>query len=327
VLFLYSCVEVRTSSCHDVISWQLITSSLSKICFLLYLLFTSTYIQQPSPPSDLTSAQSTALFMRVLQSGLAERYEDVPSSDPDSEEDDGDQDQDEVKVDVSVRQTRSGVGESPARSLGSIESSPAQYNLRQRTPRNKDPSYVYMTGTPTKTSTSRRNETNPLSAVDNSHELASTSTPTPKRSSTSSVQNTRRHSLSKDLDIQMHSILSGERYTFSSDLSAARRSHRGAVGPSDSRKTGYVRLLEEQKMGGMESPDVKVTRLDRDDARAIEFGEKFRSWSVISRAHGNAVPHARPTIMLTSPELQVRECSIRFPYQARRPRMASVVIV
>jgi hypothetical protein len=223
--------------------------------------------------------------MRVLQSGLAERYEDVPPSIPDSDEEDAEAD--EVKVDVSVRVTRSGVGESPALWLDSTESSPSRCNLRQRTPRKQDPSYMYMAATPSKLSTRPRTETNPLAAVDNRHETASTSTPKFKRSSTSSAQTTRRDLLSKDLNTRMHSILSGERYTFSSDLSAARRSHRGAAGASDSRKTGYARLLdEEQKMSGMESPDVKVTRLDRDDERAIEFRERFRSWSVISRAHG-----------------------------------------
>jgi len=256
VLFLYSCVE---------------------ICFLLYLLFTATYIQQPSPPSDLTSEQCTALFMRVLQSGLAERYENVaPSNQGTNEEND---DGDEIKVDVSVRVTRPGVADSPARSLDSTESSSSRYNLRQRTPRKIDPSYVYNIATPSKLSSVQHNA---LAAVDHSHGGASTSTQTPKQPS---AQTTRRHSLSKELDTQMHSILSGERYTFSSDLSAARRSNRDATSAGDSRKTGHERLIDEERTtSGMESPDVRVTRLDRDDERAIEFRERLRSWSVNLRA-------------------------------------------
>jgi hypothetical protein len=217
--------------------------------------------------------------MRVLQSGLAERYEDVPPSNPDTDENDDD---DEVKVDVSVRVTGSGVAASPARSSASKDSTPSRYNLRQRTPRTQDSSYVYMAATPSKPSTSRQNETNPLAAVDKRHQAASTSTPKANRSYTSAAQTNRRDSLSKDLDSQMHSILSGERYTFSSDLSVARRSHRSAVGISESGKTSYTRLMDEQqRTGGMESPDVKVTRLDRDDERAIEFRERLRSWLVL----------------------------------------------
>jgi hypothetical protein len=67
--------------------------------------------------------------MRVLQSGLAERYQDAGS----------DGDGDDAEVEGSARWKRPAAGGS----VNSSEGSPSRYNLRQRTPRKLESTFVY----------------------------------------------------------------------------------------------------------------------------------------------------------------------------------------
>ncbi len=197
--------------------------------------------------------------MRVLQSGLGEVY-DVDAVKDEVEESENEEEEESEEERTSREET---------------EGSPSGYNLRQRTPKKPDPSFVYspppkQPDLPRSTSkkVTPRKKANPSNGGPNS----------PHKNAPTTVT-VRRDSLSKDLSNQMHSILSGQGYTFAADISAAARSRR-VLKSSGRVRQGKRNVLEDLKEGdgGMESPDVRVTRLERDDERAVEFRERMRSW-------------------------------------------------
>ena len=177
--------------------------------------------------------------MRVLQSGLGEKYNDVNDVKEEKEESEGEEEESEEE-----RSTRE-----------DTEGSPSGYNLRRGTPRQPDPSIIYSTP-PKDQPALPRPRKNPPTAL-----------------------TVLRDSLYKDLSNQMHSILSGQGYTFPSDISAAARSMKvlNANARGGQGKKSVLAYVKECS-GGMESPDVRVTRLHRDDERAVEFRESLRLW-------------------------------------------------
>ena len=77
----------------------------------------------------------------------------------------------------------------------------------------------------------------------------------------------------------MRSILSGQGYTFASDMSAAAGS-RKVLNANARGGQGKKSVLANVKdgSGGMNSPKVRVTRLHRNDERAVDFRERLRLW-------------------------------------------------
>ncbi len=218
--------------------------------------------------------------MRVLQSGLAGRRaermhgaEGAPREDEDEGKDQGPGETDDIFGDAAIRD------EKRSDRASTIESGGSPYNLRKRTARKEDAHYIVSTPTrrPRKAAPASPAEPPSSSTAPRATRPAA---PPLHRHATDAATQTRRDLLSAELSDQIRSILSGEGYTFASDMAASRRAGRKKT---QTRQDSLRATGEGEGGPGSISPDIRLSRLDRDDPRAIEFRERIRPWCVPRR--------------------------------------------